>query len=322
MDRIESPPPLEPAPTALLATAITQMANAVMITDVEGRIAWVNDAFCQMCGYARADLIGATPSILKSGRQSAEVYTGLWQHVLSGKVWEGTLVDARKDHSLYVADQTISPLRDADGVIRHFVAVQRDVTQREKHRERDRFLSLHDPLTGLPNRALLREAIGKAISSASRSRQLVAIMFIDLDGFKPVNDSYGHHVGDQLLCAVAERLQKAVRQSDTVARVGGDEFVALAAGLDHPEGAAGLAAKLVDSLTSPFVVRANRLGVGASVGIAMFPTDGQDGDTLVDNADRAMYRAKFHGGKRYHFFEHDEALAGSTAKAAAPGHAP
>ena len=175
MDRIESPPPLEPNPTALLATAITQMANAVMITDVEGRIAWVNDAFCQMCGYARADLIGATPSILKSGRQSPEVYAGLWQHVLSGKVWEGTLVDARKDHSLYVADQMISPLRDADGLIRHFVAVQRDVTQREKHRERDRFLALHDPLTGLPNRALLRESIGKAISSASRSRHRASI---------------------------------------------------------------------------------------------------------------------------------------------------
>jgi diguanylate cyclase (GGDEF)-like protein/PAS domain S-box-containing protein len=322
MDRIESPPPREPAAMGLLTQAITQMANAVAITGVDGRIAWVNDAFCQMSGYARNDLIGATPSILKSGKQSAEFYAALWQQVLSGKVWEGKIVDARKDQSLYIADQTITPLRDADGIIRHFVAVQHDVTQHERRRERDRFLALHDALTGLPNRAFLRESIRKTISSASRNEQLLAVMFIDLDGFKAVNDGYGHLVGDQLLAAVAERLRKALRQADTVARVGGDEFVALAVGLDHRAGAAGLAKKLVDALTSPFVVRGNQLSVGASVGIAMFPADGSDGDALVNNADLAMYRAKLEGGKRYHFFEQDGEPAARASDAGTADHAP
>lgn len=324
MKHIESPPPLAPDTTAVLASALTQMANAVMITDIEGRITWVNDAFCQLCGYTRDDLIGATPSILKSGRQSAELYAALWQQVLSGKVWEGSMVDARKDQAFYIADQTITPLRDADGVIRHFVAVQHDVTQYEQRRERDRFLALHDMLTGLPNRALLRESIRTAISSASRSQKLLAVMFVDLDGFKPVNDGYGHHVGDQLLAAVAERLQKAVRQSDTVARVGGDEFVALAGGLDDRDGAARLAKKLVDALTAPFVARGNRLSVGASVGISMFPADGHDGDTLIENADRAMYVAKLEGGSRYHFFEHgtQPLRSSSAARAVELDHAP
>ena len=304
---------VQPELQALLTQAIEQMDVAVMITDVAGRIVWVNDAFCGISGHERHDVIGRTPSFQKSGEQSSEMYRQLWQNILAGKVWQGRIVEARKDGSRYTVDETITPLRDGDGAVRYFVAVQQDVTQRELAHQHDHYLARHDVLTGLPNRAMLREIVHKAISNASRTQQLVAILFVDLDGFKPVNDQYGHAVGDQLLTAVAERLRSAVRQSDTVARVGGDEFVALATGIDSRDGASGLARKLLDSLAAPFVVRGKRLVIGASVGIAMFPSDGTDGNTLIDNADQAMYRAKFGGGQRHAFFEqgqvHTEAAA-------------
>lgn len=222
-------------------------------------------------------------------------------------------MEARKDGSRYTVDETITPLRDGGGAVRYFVAVQQDVTQRELAHQHDRYLARHDVLTGLPNRAMLREIVQKAIFNASRTKQLVAIMFVDLDGFKPVNDQYGHAVGDQLLTAVAERLRSGVRQSDTVARVGGDEFVALATGIDNRDGATGLARKLLDSLAAPFAVLGKRLVIGASVGIAMFPSDGADGDTLINNADQAMYRAKLGGGQRHEFFEQGQVRTAAAA---------
>lgn len=304
---------VQPELQPLLTQAIAHMDVAVMITDVDGHIMWVNDAFCRISGHERRDVIGRTPSFLKSGEQSAEVYRQLWQNVLAGKVWHGKIVEARKDGSRYTADETITPLRDSGGAVRYFVAVQQDVTQRELAHEHERYLARHDVLTGLPNRAMLREIVQRAISNASRTQQLVAIMFIDLDGFKPVNDQYGHAVGDQLLTAVAERLRGAVRQSDTVARVGGDEFVALATGIDSREGASGLAGKLLDSLAAPFLVRGKKLVIRASVGIAMFPADGADGETLINNADQAMYRAKLEGGQRHEFFE--QVQVGTAASA-------
>jgi diguanylate cyclase (GGDEF)-like protein/PAS domain S-box-containing protein len=304
---------LQPELQALLTQAVAQMANAVMITDVKGHIVWVNDAFCEICGYDRDEVIGRTPSFLKSGKQGAEVYEELWQQVLSGRVWQGKMVDARKDGSLYTADETITALRDADGAIRHFVAVQQDVTQRERLHERERFLAHHDALTGLPNRALLHETVQKAISSASRGQHMVAVLFVDLDGFKTVNDQYGHYLGDQLLAAVAERMQSAVRQSDTIARVGGDEFVALACGIEGRDDAARLAKKLLDSFASPFVVRGKRFDIRASMGIAIFPSDGADGDTLINNADQAMYQAKLEGGHRWLFFKNSLTPAGTAA---------
>lgn len=306
----------QPELQALLAQAIEQMDVAVMVTDVGGQIVWVNDAFCRISGHHRHDVIGRSPSILKSGEQSADVYRQLWHDILAGKVWQGRIVEARKDGTRYTADETITPLRDDSGAIRYFVAVQHDVTQRELAHQHDRYLARHDLLTGLPNRALLADIVNKAISNASRTQQLLAILFVDLDGFKPVNDQYGHAVGDRLLTAVAERLRSAVRQSDTVARVGGDEFAALAAGIASREDASSLARKLLDALASPFIVRGHKLAIGASVGIAMFPFDGADVDTLLDNADHAMYQAKLDGGQEHRFFVHREAGVSSASGAA------
>lgn len=306
-------PHVQPELQPLLAQALEQMDAAVMITDVDGHIVWVNAAFCRISGYERLDVIGRTPSFLKSGEQSAEMYQQLWHDILEGKVWQGKIIEARKDGTRYTADETITPIRDGGGLVKHFVAVQQDITQRELAYQHDRYLARHDILTGLPNRAMLHEIVQKTISSASRSQQLIAIMFVDLDGFKPVNDQYGHAVGDQLLTAVAERLRGAVRQSDTVARVGGDEFVTVATGIESREGASALARKLIDSLAAPFVVRGKRLVIGASVGIAMFPSDGADGDTLINNADLAMYRAKLGNGQRHAFFEQGQVRTEASA---------
>jgi diguanylate cyclase len=291
-----------PALQPLLAQALDAMAIGAMLTDTGGRIIWVNQAFCHMTGHARDEVIGQSPSILKSGQQDEQFYRHLWDQVLAGNIWQGRIVEARKDGSTYTAEEIITPLRDASGAITHFFATHQDVTQRELAHARDRFLAQHDVLTGLPNRVMLHDIVHRAISHASRTQQLVAVMFIDLDGFKPVNDQFGHAVGDQLLAAVAERLRSVVRQSDTVARVGGDEFVALAVGVENREGASALAGKLLASLSAPFMVRSKRISIGASVGIAIFPTDGTDGDALINKADQAMYHAKLTGGHGHHFF--------------------
>lgn len=310
------PPALQP----LLVQAITHLANGVMITDESGRIVWVNEAFCQLSGYSKDDLVDRKPSILKSGRQGPEFYAQLWQTLQAGNVWQGKIVDARKDGSLYTADQIITPLHDESGAIRHFVAVQQDVTERDRTHEQDRFLARHDALTSLPNRALLQETIQKALSIASRSQQLVAFMFIDLDDFKAINDARGHAVGDQLLAAVAERLRTGVRVSDTIARMGGDEFVALISGIDSGEAAAALAKNLLDSFASPFVVRGQRFRIHASIGIAVFPSDGTDGDTLIDHADLAMYYAKLEGGNQHRFYDRSMSQASAAHCTSAPRH--
>ena len=287
----------------LLAQAISQLASPMMITDDAGKIVWVNHAFCDLSGYGPDEILGHTPSLFKSGRQVPEFYSHLWQTIRAGKVWQGQVVDQRKDGSQYTAEVIITPLRDEDGVVRHFIALQHDITERERVHDRDRYLAYHDDLTGLPNRAMLREIEQKAISHALRSDQLLAMLFLDLDGFKHVNDTLGHLVGDQLLTALAERLQAGIRQSDTVARVGGDEFAILLTDIDKPETAERTAHNLLSSLARPFLVRGHRLSVGASIGIALFPSDSRNAATLLDHADQAMYQAKLQGGQRFQLYQ-------------------
>lgn len=288
----------------LLAQAISQLASPMMITDDEGKIVWVNHAFCDLSGYGADEILGHTPNLFKSGKQAPEFYAQLWRTIRAGKVWQGHVIDQRKDGSHYTAEEIITPLRDEDGAVRHFIALQHDVTERERLHDRDRYLAFHDDLTGLPNRAMLRELEKKAISHALRSDQLLAMLFLDLDGFKQVNDTLGHLVGDQLLTALAERLQASIRQSDTVARVGGDEFAILMTDIDKPESAERTAQTLLDALARPFLLRGRRLCVKASIGIALFPTDSNTAATLLDHADQAMYFAKLQGGHRFQRFQH------------------
>lgn len=300
----------EPAPShliesglePLLAKAITHLATPVFITDELGKIVWVNDAFCQLSGYAAEEVLGHTPAMLQSGQHGDGFYEHMWQTVRAGQVWHGEVVDQRKDGSRYTADEIISPLRENDGHVTHFIALQHDITQRERATKQEHYMAYHDLLTGLPNRAMFNLLQQKAIAQANRTQQLMAVMFIDLDGFKPVNDTLGHRAGDQLLAAVGERLRSSIRQSDTIARVGGDEFAMLVPGLEDAETADMLARKVTVNLARPFSLRGERIQIHASVGIALFPSHGADGETLLAHADKAMYQAKLQGGNRHVFY--------------------
>lgn len=285
-----------------LAQALASVGNAIFITDEVGRIVWVNHAFSRLSGYAPEESIGHTPAILRSGRQSDSFYSQLWQTINAGRVWKGEVEDRKKDGSMYVVDEVITPLFDASGTITNFIAIQHDITLRKQETERDHHLAYHDLLTGLPNRALFIDVQRKAIAYARRTHHLLATLFLDLDGFKPVNDTYGHRMGDQLLVAVGERLRAAVRQEDTIARFGGDEFAILIPGLTEPSVVATLAQKLVEAVSRPFVLRGKKISVQVSIGIALYPSDGGDAETLLMNADKAMYQAKFHGGNVFEFY--------------------
>lgn len=288
-------------PQTLLAHALESVANAIFITDEEGHIVWLNQAFSRLCGYSPDELLGNTPSMLSSGMQSKSFYADLWQTILSGNAWRGIMIDRRKDGSLYRVDETITPLLNEQGLITHFIAIQQDMALRSHEQEKNHYLAYHDALTGLPNRAQFYELLKHVMHHAEHTKDMVALMYLDLDKFKPVNDTFGHDTGDQLLQAVGERLQAAVRKTDTVARLGGDEFAILLQGLLSKELAITLASKLVDSIAQPFVIADHKLHIGVSIGISMYPVDG-DQEELIKKADQAMYAAKQTGGSAYRFY--------------------
>lgn len=296
------PPPASTA-QPLLARAMASVANAIFVTDHTGAIIWANEAFVRLSGYSLDEIMSHTPAILKSGRQSSDFYAQLWQTIQAGRVWQGELVDRRKDGSLYVVDEIITPLLNEQGSITHFIAIQHDITARKQESEVARHLAFHDALTDLPNRAHFLELLERSIAQASRNNCKLAILFLDLDKFKPVNDTLGHHIGDQLLSAVAERMRVAMRQTDTVARLGGDEFAILIDNLEDTEVAIRLAQKLVETLSRPFVLRGHEIHIGASIGIAFYPADGNAPEALLIHADQAMYRAKCDGGSGYRLYD-------------------
>jgi diguanylate cyclase (GGDEF)-like protein/PAS domain S-box-containing protein len=287
----------EPVEQGLLAKALATAADSVFITDHTGRIVWVNEAFSERSGFSPQEAVGQTPSFLKSGRQNASFYRELWQTILAGQVWRGEVVERRKDGSLYTADEVITPLRDDKGTVTHFVAVHHDISLRKQEAEREHFLAYHDALTGLYNRVLFLDLLQQAIARSKRSLYPLALLFLDLDNFKLINDTFGHETGDRLLIAVAERLGAAVRKTtDAVARLSGDEFAILQTGLNDRQAALSLARKLLHSISQPFVLEGRKVQIGVSIGIAMYPTDGDLPDVLLRNADKAMYLAKSRGG--------------------------
>ena len=287
----------------LLAEALAKVANAIFITDSQGRIIWSNSAFSQLSGYSEQEVMGRTPSFLKSGRQDAGAYSEMWNTVRSGKVWRGKLVERRKNGALFVVEETITPLMDPAGNITHYIAIQHDLTLREKESERTHFLAYHDSLTGLANRELLLNFLEEAIAVAKRAGHMVGVLFLDLDAFKSVNDRLGHRVGDRLLRTVAERLNAAVRKSDMVARLGGDEFVIVQADVENPGAVQALGQKLVTRIGLPYNFHGVKVNIKTSVGIALFPEHGNDPERLLTLADRAMYKAKKAGGDGYRFFD-------------------
>jgi diguanylate cyclase (GGDEF)-like protein/PAS domain S-box-containing protein len=296
------PDPVSRGPDdALLASALASVANAIFITDAAGRIRWANRAFSRLSGYAIEEVLGHTPALIKSGMQREGFYADLWRTILAGKAWRGNMVDRRKEGELYMVDQTITPLLDELGVITHFIAIQQDALPPAPSDEQDHFLARHDALTGLPNRFHFREVELQQLAYARGTGHPFALMFLDLDKFKEVNDNFGHAIGDQLLLAVAERLTRAIRKSDTVARFGGDEFAILLSELPDKRIVTALAEKLNHALAQPFVLGDKTVCISASIGAAIYPGDGDDPDDLMRKADEAMYRVKKSGGNGHQF---------------------
>lgn len=296
-----SKPEPSPATPSLLAHALESVANAILITDAKGVFLWANPAFCRLSGYALQDLLGLTPAILHSGKQDASFYAHMWRTISAGQVWQSPVVNRRKDGSLYFVDEVITPLSDEHGVITHFIAIQHEIAETRLAQEQDRHLAYHDPLTDLPNRAYFSGALEQALAYARQHKKRVATFFLDLDKFKPVNDTLGHEVGDHLLIAVADRLRRAVRRHDTVARIGGDEFAILLGDIDDIKTASILAEKLIHAISQGYMIDKHPVQIGVSIGIAIFPEDGDNPKRLLGRADQAMYQAKRAGGNRFQF---------------------
>ncbi|MGC2854051.1 EAL domain-containing protein [Novispirillum sp. DQ9] len=290
----------------LQGTAMAAAANAIFITDISGRIEWVNEAFTRLSGFEAEEVLGRQPSVLRSGLQDEDFYRELWQTVLAGHVWRGELIERRKDGSLYSVEQTVAPILDDEGRVAHFVAVHEDVTSRKEAEQRVAYLANYDMLTRLPNRVLFRDRLYEAVTERRTARAPLAVLFIDLDRFQRVNDTLGHDVGDQLLMTVASRINAAAAaDADTIARIGGDEFAIIQTRLPNNEAAASLARKVIDAVRRPVDLDGIEVQVGANVGIAIYPQDGDDPDHLIKNADMAMYRAIRSETEEYFFFSNE-----------------
>lgn len=286
-----------------LANALAVLGSAVFVCARSGRILWVNDAFSRASGYAASEAIGQTPRILKSGRQDATFYHELWQTILSGHVWRGEVMERRKDGTLYCVDEIVTPLKNEHGKVTHFVAVQHDITRRKQESDQDHYLAYHDILTGLLSRAAYLPIAKQTIRQARSVHSMFALLFVDLNEFKAINDTLGHHWGDLLLIAVAKRLTAAVRKEDVVVRMGGDEFAIIEADIPSMDAARGLACKLVDAVSRPYSLEGRSVCTSASIGVAIYPMSGDDPEVLLRNADRAMYCAKRRGAGQYELYD-------------------
>jgi len=285
-----------------LSGAIEQTADSVIITDIRGVIEYANPAFLQTTGYSLKEVIGNTPRLVNSGVHDASFFQHLWQTIESGGVYRGVLTNRRKNGSEYYEEKTITPLKDSTGQITHYISTGKDVTARMKTQQQMAYMAQHDALTELPNRTLLLDRINQAIARARWHERIVSVVFIDLDSFKTINDTLGHEVGDKLLQQLAERFATCVREGDTVARFGGDEFVILLDDVADEGDIRNLVKKVLDAITPVFTIESRQLFISASIGISLYPSDGEDATTLLKHADVAMYRAKELGKNTYQFY--------------------
>ena len=288
-----------------LSSAIEQIADAVTITNRNGVIEYVNPAFEHMTGYTQAEVIGQTPRLVKSGKQGAQFHEKLWQTILAGQVFSDVFINRHKSGDLYYEEKTITPLKDSDEHVTHFIATGKDVTERMQTQERLQYMAQHDALTELPNRVLLLDRLKQALARARWHKRIVALLFVDLDRFKTINDTLGHETGDLLLQQLATRFSTSVRAGDTVARFGGDEFVILLDDVASENDIRGVAMKVLNALIPAFEIDDQRLYITASIGISLYPNDGEDSSTLLKHADIAMYRAKDLGKNTYQFYSAD-----------------
>lgn len=283
----------------LLARALDVAGAAIFITDTSDEIVWANHAYTQLSGFSAEEVVGSHSALVHSQGTPDASRSG-WQSAAGcGAASRRESTHLRKDGSSYITDEIVTPLFDASGAISHYVVILHDVTQSKHALQQERARANQDVLTGLACRAHMLELVQAAIAAAQQSRHTLALLFIDLDGFKAINDTHGHHVGDLVLKAIAARLQSAVRFSDSVARFGGDEFVILLPTILRRGVARRLGRKIIELASQPCAIGSQRHALSASVGIAYYPEHGATSDSLLISADQAMYGAKRAGGNQY-----------------------
>ena len=294
------------------AASVFQHANeGISITDPDGAILDVNDAFTRITGYSREQLIGQNPRLLSSGRQGPEFYAAMWNALKVTDQWRGEIWNRRKNGEAYAELLTISTVRDERGVIQHYIGLAYEITDLKEHQSHLEHIAHFDPLTQLPNRTLLADRLHQAVSRANRTRSLIAVAYIDLDGFKAINDRYGHEAGDRLLVQLASRMKESLREGDTLSRLGGDEFVAVLPDLQSASDSVPVLERLLFNAAQAVRCDAHDLCVSASIGVTYYPqSEDLDADQLLRQADQAMYQAKQAGKNRYYVFdaEHNRAI--------------
>ncbi len=286
-----------------LAAKVFESTNeAILVTDANNNILAVNDAFTDMTGYTFDEVRGRNPRLLASGEHDAEFFRKMWKSINKLGSWQGEIIDKNKSGRNFYKHLSINTVRNGQDIVTHYVSISSDISARKEYDKNVHSLAYYDVLTGLPNRTLLRDRLGQLIVTSHRDKTQFALLFLDLDRFKYINDSMGHSVGDKLLQSVAIRLQECVREGDTVSRIGGDEFVLLLREIDE-HGVSLVADKLLKSLATPFNLNGQEISTYASIGIALYPLHASDSDVLMKNADAAMYNAKENGRNNYKFFK-------------------
>ncbi|MEQ1601648.1 MAG: EAL domain-containing protein [Methylophilaceae bacterium] len=297
----------------LIASVFTHAREGIMITAADGTIMDVNEAFSRITGYSHDEVIGCNPRLFNSGQHSKEFYSAIWRDLLSKGHWYGEIWNRRKNGLVFAAMQTISAVRNDENNIQQYVALFSDITALKEHESQLEHIAHYDALTNLPNRVLLADRLQQGMAQTQRNKQLLAVAYLDLDGFKAVNDTYGHEIGDQLLITISARMKQALREGDTLARLGGDEFVAVLLDLDDSTDSVAILNRLLSAAAEAVHIDDITLQVSASLGVTFFPqAEIVDADQLLRQADQSMYQAKLAGKNRYHVFdaERDSSVRG------------
>jgi diguanylate cyclase (GGDEF)-like protein/PAS domain S-box-containing protein len=292
----------------ITASVFDNSQEAIVITDANNVIIDVNPAFSHITGYQREEVLGRNPKFLSSGRQDQPFYAEMWKSLQEARVWRGEIWNRRKNGEVYAELLSISAICDETGQVQRHVGVFSDITYFKDHEAELSMVANYDALTGVPNRRLLADRLRQATALAQRGGKMLAICYIDLDGFKDVNDQHGHEAGDRLLVDIARRLLEVLRAGDTLARLGGDEFVVLFNDLAEEAECFQVLDRIMQTIAAPMQLAGQQVAVSASIGVTFYPSDNEDGDTLLRHADQAMYIAKQTGKNRYHIYDaiHDQ----------------
>lgn len=285
----------------ITASVFNTSQEAILIANADNSIVDVNPAFTRITGYSREEVLGRNPKLLSSGHQDKEFYSSMWQKLTNVGGWRGEIWNRRKSGEIYAEQLSISVIKDEGGKALRYVAVFSDISHIKEHEAKLSHFAHYDALTGIPNRVLLADRMKQAIAQTTREQSMMAVCYLDLDGFKPINDKLGHEAGDHVLIEIAKRIEETIRGGDTVARMGGDEFVVILSGLNGENECFATLERLLEVIAQPICFKEESITLGASIGVSMYPINGTDSDALLRTADQAMYAAKQSGKNKFNF---------------------